>query len=242
MPRILSISGAVLFGIGVGAAPAYADTGVIDGDNFDALPPPDSRYAQNDLDILNEMNDGVIGDNEASVPDNIEYAQYAAENEALETIDDTELQNQRGGFALGGMNITIGADIKTFLNNELALHTVVTWSDKIVSETHVLSGQLTMVDANSLRDQVLSTGNITMKVGNDPVFLANQGQTAISHRTDGTFQNVLLNTANNVTARQEVNATLDIAGYSGFAQDMLNSKLSNVFGYSINDAIVSFGF
>jgi hypothetical protein len=35
---------------------------------------------------------------------------------------------------------------------------------------------------------------------------------------------------------------LDIAGYSGFAQDMLNSKLSNVFGYSINDAIVSFGF
>lgn len=160
---------------------------------------------------------------------------------AMPIVTDAELANLRGGFTIGGLNIALGADIKTFLNGQLALHTVMSWDDQAITQTHVISGGLTMADAGNLRDQVLASGNIRMQIGNAPIYLANNGQTAITHRTDGTLQNILVNTASNVNIRQEVNATLDVGGYAGFATDIQNVQLSTQFGGTINNAVVSFG-
>ncbi len=219
--RTILIPAIALFGIGIGAAPALADTGTVPSDDIMSSP--------SDMDVLDEIGS------------EIRASAYEADPDIAPFVDDEELSNQRGGFAIGGLDIALGADIKTFINDQLALHTVVNWSDHAVSQTQVMSGALTMVDASNLRDQILSSGNIRMQIGSSPVFTANEGQTAISHRTDGALQNILINTASYVNVRQEVNATLDVAGYSEFAAGIQNVQMSNLFGESINNAIASFG-
>lgn len=219
--RKTTLAAAALFGICTNAAPALADTGTQMMDDGPRMP--------SDAEMLDK------------VGQDIEATAFDSAYSEADIVGDSELASQRGGFAIGGLNISLGADIKTFINNELALHTTVSWGNEAISQTHVMSGVLTMADAGALRDQVLASGNISMRVGTTPVYLTNNGQTAISHRTEGALQNILVNTASNVSVRQEVNATLEVGGYAGFATDIQNSQLSNAFGAAINSAIVSFG-
>ncbi len=223
--RYIMLPAAALFGTGIGAAPALADTGIQLSDDLPQAP--------SDSEMLHKIGQEIA---------ETAYlrASKSVQLENTPIVADTELAKLRGGFAVGGLNITLGADIKTFINDQLALHTTVSWGDQAISETHILSGALTMADAGSLRNQVLASGNISMQIGNNPVFLTNNGQTAISHRTDGALQNILVNTASNVNVRQEVNATLDVGGYAGFATNIQNVQMSNLFSDSINSAVVSF--
>lgn len=157
--------------------------------------------------------------------------------DATEVVADAELSEQRGGFRLAGMDIRLGADIKTFLNGELALHTTVQWTENAAVTTQTMSAALTLADAEMLRNNVLATGAITMNVGNDRVYLANSGQTALIHRSDGALQNVLINTASNFSATQEVSATLDLGQYQQFADTITADLLSRSFGGEIGRAI-----
>ena len=47
-----------------------------------------------------------------------------------QTVPDEVLAAQRGGFAFQGMVIAFGADIRSFVNDELALRTIVSWTPK----------------------------------------------------------------------------------------------------------------
>jgi hypothetical protein len=154
------------------------------------------------------------------------------------TIADSELEEQRGGFAFAGMEIKLGADIRTFLNNELVLHTIITMDDNGYNRVQTVGAGLTLADADALRNSALSNGAIRMNVGDNQVFLANQGQTAIIHGNDeGALQNVLINTASNITASQDVTATLDIAGYDGFAATVTADQLGRSMGDDVSRAI-----
>lgn len=153
---------------------------------------------------------------------------------ALEPLPPEALQDQRGGFILDGLTINFGAEIRTFLNGELVLQTNVSWIDNQVTSTQIASAALTPVDAEALRGGLL-TGPVSIAIGNERVFLANQGQTAIIQPTDGTLQNILINTASNISARQEINATIDVGGYSSFRSESVSqSALSQL------DALVNF--
>ena len=154
------------------------------------------------------------------------------------TIADAELDQQRGGFAFAGMDIKLGADIRTFLDNELVLHTVITMNDNGYSRVQTVGAGLTLADADALRNSALSNGAIRMNVGNNQVFLANQGQTAIIHGNDqGALQNILVNTASNITASQEVTATLDLSGYDGFAATVTADQLGRSLGDDVTRSI-----
>lgn len=152
-------------------------------------------------------------------------------------VSDTELGDQRGGFLFAGMDIKMGADIRTFLNNELALHTIITMDENGYNRVQTVSGELTLADANTLRNNVLSNGAITMNVGNSQVFLANEGRTAIIHGNDGALQNILINTASNIIASQEVTATLDLGGYDGFAAAITSDQLGRSLGDDISRSV-----
>jgi hypothetical protein len=65
-----------------------------------------------------------------------------------------------------------------------------------------------------------------MRVGDETVFLANEGQTAIMHRTESGLQNVIVNTANEVAIRQEVDAVLDLGGMTDFQADMMADRVN----------------
>ena len=100
---------------------------------------------------------------------------------------DEVLATQRGGFAFQGMVIAFGADIRSFVNDELALRTIVSWTP-----TGVLDRALRVAGADRGRRGADSGRHLdqrrhrTMRVGDEPVFLANNGQTAAdpAHRRD----------------------------------------------------------
>lgn len=156
--------------------------------------------------------------------------------DAAPPIADAQLSQQRGGFSWGGMEIALGAEIRTFLDGSLALQTNVSWTAAGASTTQVVSGALTPASAAQLQAGILSTGGMTMRVGDAVVFLANEGQTALMHRSDGGLQNILVNTASNVSASQEVAATLDLSGYDGFAAVNMASRMGDSYGGMIADA------
>jgi hypothetical protein len=157
-------------------------------------------------------------------------------------VSDEELGEQRGGFQFAGMEIKLGADIRTFLNNELALHTVITMDENGYSRVQTVGAGLTLADADAIRNNVLSNGAIRMNVGDSQVFLANEGRTAIIHGNEGALQNILINTASNITATQDVTATLDLQGYDGFAATVTADQLGRSLGDDVTRAISgSFG-
>lgn len=136
--------------------------------------------------------------------------------DALEALDESLLAEQRGGFTMNGMTVSLGAEFRTFIEGELVLRTNISWSQQGSSREEWASGVLSPATADQLRDGILSGNGITMRVGDQSVYLANDGRTALVHRTDGGLQNVLLNTASNQNIRQEADITLDVAGYSAF--------------------------
>jgi hypothetical protein len=140
-------------------------------------------------------------------------------------VPDVELAAQRGGFEWQGMQINFGADVRTYLDGELVLQTIVNWTDHAETSQFV-SGVLTPAAADQLVAGVLGTGAITMRVGDASVFLANGGQTALIHQVDGPVQNILINTASNTAIRQEVDAQLDIRNFDGFGAAMAQSHLT----------------
>lgn len=149
-------------------------------------------------------------------------------------VPDEDLDKLRGGFVVSGLGINFGADIRTYVNGDLMLQTVLNWSDEGAHTTQTAAAGLSPVDVSALENGVLSNGNIRMKVGDTPVYLLNNGQTAIVHETANGVQNMLINTANGFEAIQEVDATLTLSGYENFNSDMMmdriGSALSDIAG------------
>lgn len=155
-----------------------------------------------------------------------------------ETVEDGELGQMRGGFIFDGLDIRLGAQIQTLINGELALMTTVSWTDSITQTTQLVSGALTPASAAELQAGLLQTGSISMNVGDSSVYLANAGQTALIQRVDSGIQNVLINTASHTSIHTQVNATVDISGYSGFQTLMQGSNLAHALNMAVDGAIV----
>lgn len=142
-------------------------------------------------------------------------------------VSDKDLDKLRGGFLVSGLDINFGADIRTYVNGDLLLHTVLNWSDEGAETVQTVAAGLSPVDAAALENGVLSNGNIRMKVGDTPVYLINGGQTAIVHETGNGVQNMLINTANGFNSIQEVDATLNLSGYENFNANMMMDRISS---------------
>jgi hypothetical protein len=159
---------------------------------------------------------------------------------AFGQVSDKELARYRGGFVWKGVQVSLGAEIRTFLNGELVLQTNVTWTPTGAQTTRFVSGALTPVDAAQLQAGILSTGGISMKVGDQSVFLANGGQTVFAQATDGKIQNILINRADNITASQQIDATLGLQNFGQFQQQNLQSHIGTSAGDMVGQAISGF--
>ncbi|HET8750742.1 MAG TPA: hypothetical protein VFM42_08380 [Sphingomicrobium sp.] len=145
-------------------------------------------------------------------------------------VPDEELAQARGGFNWQGVEIGLGAEIRTYLDGNLVLQTNISWSASGAQRSQVVSGALTAADAAQLQAGILSGGGIRMQVGGQSVFLANGGQTAIFHDAEGTIQNVLINRASNITARQEIDVALDLHNFGQFQAQMTQSRVVDAIG------------
>jgi hypothetical protein len=138
-----------------------------------------------------------------------------------ELVGDSVLADQRGGFDLAGMTINLGAQLSTYLNGQLAMQTTLQWTNTATSVT--VGGQAAQA-ANAINE--LSGAGIAAAPG-DAVSVANGGQTVLLQGTAGGLQNVLLNSANGVVARQSIDATLSIKGYEPFQAGVVSGQMSS---------------
>lgn len=145
----------------------------------------------------------------------------------VEIVPDNELAALHGKFVLEGMTVNFGANMRTYLDQDLVLETVLNWTDQGAVTTQTVSPALTEVTAEQLQNGILSTGNIQITMGNSSVFLANQGQTAFIHRTEDPIGSVLLNTGTGVNARTTVEAVLDISGFDAFSNGINQQQLGS---------------
>jgi hypothetical protein len=152
----------------------------------------------------------------------------------LPIVPDQELAVDRGGFSWQGVEIGLGAEIRTYLDGALVLQTNISWTPSGAATTQVVSGALAPADAAQLQAGLLANSGISMRVGDQSVYLANGGQTAIFQPTDGAIQNVLVNRANNISARQEVDATLDLHNFGQFQQQVGQSRMGDAIGEALN--------
>src|SRR3546814_12269408 len=82
------------------------------------------------------------------------------------------------------MVIAFGADIRSYVNDELALRTIVSWTPEGQTIERFVSPSLTAVDAAQVQGGILTSGGISMRVGDETVFLENNGQTARNQSTN----------------------------------------------------------
>ena len=177
---------------------------------------------------------------QASVPAALPPAAAEADELAgLEKIPDEQLAGYRGGFTWEGVDIALGAEIRTFLNGELVLQTNISLTEAGAQTSQFVSAALTPAGAAELQAGILTSGGISMTVGDQKVFLANGGQTALLHRTDGVIQNVLVNRASNIEAMQEIDATLDLGNFGQFQREVLDFRIGQAIGDAVAQATIS---
>jgi hypothetical protein len=135
--------------------------------------------------------------------------------------------------------VTLGAQIETYIDGQLSLVTTVNWTHDSATTTQSVMGLLTPATAAQLQNGLLNTGQISMKVGDASVFLANGGQTAVIQNTASGIQSLVINTANNTNIATQVDATINLDGYSGFRDNFLTGTVAASLGQAIAAATLS---
>jgi hypothetical protein len=176
-------------------------------------------------------------------PEAVELPDGVAEPFAsAEKVSDELLDRQRGGFVIYGMNVNLGADIRTYINGDLMLRTTVSWTDTGVLKEQVAAEGISLANAASLNAAALANGRINMNVGGTPIFAANDGQTMLIHRVENGLQNILLNTASNLDIVQQVDASLELGGYESFHDSIMSNRLSDNISSAIGAMTIGAAF
>lgn len=172
----------------------------------------------------------------ASGAASVAWTSTAGDIAGMQKVSDAELAQNRGGFVWAGVEVSLGAEMRTYLNGNLVLQTDLSWTPDGAQKTQMVSGALTKVDAATLQSGLLSGSGISVHVGNDSVFLANQGQTILSQRTDNGLQNVLINRASNLQISQQVDATIGLKNFGQFQNGVLTQRIGTALSDMVGSA------
>ncbi len=152
---------------------------------------------------------------------------------AEKIVSDDELSGLRGGFVVAGLDVQLGAHMRTYMNGELVMQTTISYNNSGIVTAQSHSAMLSPASLDALRAGFATGGNVALQIGNTPVYLSNQGQTALIQRTDGGIQNIALNTASNINLTQQTDITLDVVGYAHFNAEMVQDLVSDSLGNAI---------
>lgn len=142
-----------------------------------------------------------------------------------------ELGDIRGGFQTpDGLEIGIGAVVRTFVDGSLALQTRLTWSETGPVETVEYGMILPDITAAAAAGGIKLDGPGLEGV----VISGDGGVTAIAHEINSRqISNLVINNANNRDIRQTTEVTLEIPGLVQMQQDVAMQTL----GLRLQDAL-----
>ncbi|MFZ2029407.1 MAG: hypothetical protein WAU68_03785 [Vitreimonas sp.] len=153
-------------------------------------------------------------------------------------MNDDEMNDLRGGFAVGGIDINFGATVTTYVNGQPALTTQLTWTDagQIVQQTVGDVG----VTMQNLSPAALSALGLDGSAGSNGVAITDaNGVTALVHTvTGGALQNIIINDASNRDIRQDIDVTLTLPGFDAIQ----NAIGLQQFGLRLGDDLRSVDF
>lgn len=153
-------------------------------------------------------------------------------------ISETELDAMRGGFiTAGGVEIGLGAVVRTLVGGEVALESVVTWASDGPAVTRSLGVGATAADA-ALHEAAVKKGlNLAALGGEDDVFFLSGGGTAVIHRIDArSLQNLVVNVENGLDIRQEMEVTLTLPGFDAIQRDIVGGLTGAQVGRDLDTA------
>ncbi len=149
-------------------------------------------------------------------------------------LSDADMDMLRGGFELQGVNISLGAQLNTYLNGQLVLATTLNWTTGGSNATSTVA--LTPANEAVLQSVVTSGGTFGMSSSGGQAYITNNGQTLLYQNAANGLQNMLVNTASGVNATQTINATVGIAGYAGYSSANLAASLGRTLGAAVGMA------
>lgn len=131
----------------------------------------------------------------------------------IEVMDDTEMEDLRGGFSVGGIEFGFGAVVTSTLNGVPVLTTQLTMTDTgaIVRQTlNAVGENLAALAPEELQALGLEDAENAAGV----VIASESGITAFVHNVaNGTLQNILVNTATGQDISQNIDVTLTLPGF-----------------------------
>jgi hypothetical protein len=155
----------------------------------------------------------------------------------IQRIADDELSKQRGGFVYQGVDINFGAEIRSYIGNELVMQTNFNWTDLQANIEHTVSTQLTPATLAAVQAGMLNGAGLSMHIGDNNIYVTNEGQTAFVQRADGTLQNIILNSASNVVLRQEIDANLDLSNFAPFQNAAMTGQIVSALSNMASTAL-----
>jgi hypothetical protein len=163
------------------------------------------------------------------------YASTDDWGDDIEVMDDAEMDDLRGGFNVGGIEIGFGAVVTSTLNGVPVMTTQLTVTDagSIVEQTMNTAGQT----LGSLTTEQLAALGLAAFAGMEGIIINGEGGfTAFVHNiTDGSVQNILVNTANGQDIEQDVDITLTLPGFEAIQNHFAMAR----FGMQISDDLQS---
>lgn len=161
------------------------------------------------------------------------YADESGWGAGVETVDDSELSDMRGGFRIPGtdIDVNLGAVVTTMMNGAPVLTTNVTWTDagSIIDQTITDVGQ----SLNDLSPAQLEALGLAGLDGAGGIVISDaEGLTALVHNVaEGALQNIIVNAAAGRDIRQDIDVTLTLPGF----EEIQRGLDVETFGIRISD-------
>jgi len=157
----------------------------------------------------------------------------------IEVMADEDMSEERGGFRFGGFEFNFGAVITSTLDGQPVLTTTINWTDAgaIINQTLNGLGQ----NLRDLTPEQLEALGLTGLEGMDGLIVeGTDGVTAFVHNvTDGSLQNIIVNSATGRDLGQDIDVTLTLPNFEFMQQQLTMER----FGMRLGDDLrtISFG-